>query len=387
MKDYQYLQQKYQVNTYPNRGLTIVSGDGVYLNAITGEKYLDMMSNYGVNIFGYNHPKLNQLLINQIKKITNLHGSFTCALRAEASWALVKRCGASYFQVYWSNSGAEAVEAALKFALLATGRKKILACKKGYHGKTFGALSLTDGEKYRKPFEWLLYLFPHVEYGNIDDLESNIDENTAAFFVEPIQGEGGINLPPTNYLKKVREICDKYNVLLVLDEIQTGTGRTGRFLASFWENISADIICLGKGLAGGLPVGATVVDKKVAQKIPKLSHTSTFGGNSLTSAGVVATLKLLDNRLLNHIKMIGEYFLSSLKKIKSSLIKEVRGKGLMIGIEVEVKRNEILKKLQENKILAIPAGDNVVRFLPPYLIKKEHVDIVVEKLNKILRRI
>jgi len=353
MKDYQYLQQRYVVNTYPNRGLTLVYGDGVYLYDVFGEKYLDMMSNYGVNIFGYNNPKIKEALINQLKRLINLHGSFNNDIKAQASEALIKKCGQDYFQVYWSNSGAEAIEAALKFSVLATGKKKFIACKKGYHGKTLGALSVTYGEKYRKPFEPLLWQFSHVEYGNVKDLERNIDKKTAAFFVEPVQGDGGINIPDVGYLKKIKEICDENNILLIFDEIQSGAGRTGKFLASFWDGVSADILCLG--------------------------------GNPLTCAGVLTSVNLLDDALLNHIQTVGHYFLTSLKKIKSGLINDVRGKGLMIGIEVKDKRNDILKKLQENKILAIPASDNIVRFLPPYIIQKEHVDITVDKLNKILR--
>jgi acetylornithine/LysW-gamma-L-lysine aminotransferase len=387
MKDYQYLQQRYIVNTYPNRGLTIVSGNGAYLYDVSGVKYLDMMSNYGVNIFGYNNLKINEVLINQLQKLTNLHGSFTNDIRAQASEGLIKKCGQDYFQVYWSNSGAEAIEAALKFSILATGKKRFIACKRAYHGKTLGALSVTYGEKYRQPFEPLLWNFCHIEYNNVDQLEKVIDRNTAAFIIEPIQGDGGINIPDSGYLKKVREICDKNNTFLIFDEIQSGTGRTGKFLASFWDDVSADILCLGKGLAGGLPVGATIINKKVAYKIPKLSHTSTFGGNPLTCAGALTSINLLDDVLLNHVQTVGQYFLASLRKIKSRLINDIRGKGLIIGIEVKDKRNDILKKLQENKILAIPASDNIVRFLPPYIIQKEHIVFVIQKLKKIFNEL
>lgn len=384
MKDYQFLQQKYLANTYVNRGLTFVRGEGAYLYDENNEKYLDMMSNYGVNIFGHNDSETTTMLINQLKKLTTLHGSFNNDTRALASELLVKQCGNSYQHVYWSNSGAEANEAALKFAVAATGKKKIITCNHAYHGKTLGSLSVTGGEKYRKPFMPLLWDIVFIEYNNVDALEKAIDAHTAAFIVEPIQGEGGIFVPSADYLKKVREICDKKNILLIIDEIQTGMGRTGTFLSIQKSGIEADILTLGKGLAGGVPVGATLINKKIGDAIFKGLHTSTFGGNPLACAGVIATLSKIDDTLLASVTEIGSYFVEQLKTIKSPTIREIRGEGLMIGIEIEGDRNSVLKKLQINKVLAIPAGDTVVRFLPSYIITKEHVDMVVDVLKNIL---
>lgn len=385
MRDFQYIQQKYLVQTYPNRQLTFLKGKGVYLYDDKGNKYLDVMSNYGVNIFGYNHPEITKAFAQQLKILTSLHSSFNNDVRAQASEKIVKRCGEGYSQVYWSSSGAEAVEAALKFAVLATGKKKFIACKDGYHGKTLGALSASFGQKYKEPFLPLLWQFTHVGFNNLEELEKTTDKEVAAFIVEPIQGESGIRVPGNDYLKRVRSICDKHNILLILDEIQTGTGRTGEFLASHDVGISGDIVCLGKGLAGGIPVGATVVNQKVAAKIPKASHTSTFGGNPLVCAGVLIILSLLNPATLNYIKTTGEYFRKSLRKIRSDKFRDIRGKGLMIGVEVaKDERNDILKKLQNEKILAIPAGENVVRFLPPYIIEKQHIDLVIKSLNKVL---
>lgn len=384
MKDYLLLQQKYLVNTYPNRGLTLVSGEGPYLYDESCRQYLDLMSNYGVNIFGYNHPFIKKRIILQFEKLPTLHCSFTNDIRAEAAERLVKRCGHNLSSIYFSNSGAEAIEAALKFAVLTSGRKKFIACCHGYHGKTLGALSATDGKKYKQAFEPLLWDFKHIDYNNIFQLKEVIDDQTAAFVVEPIQGEAGIILPDKGYLKKVREICDQRQILLIIDEIQTGVGRTGYFLASQKDKITYDIVCLGKGLAGGIPIGATLVSQRVALKILKNSHTSTFGGNPLACAGILATLDLLDEKMLKHIQVLGDYFLSKLKTIKSSLISEVRGQGLMIGLEFNDQRNEILKRLQLNQILAIPAGENVIRFLPPYVIEKENIDFLITKLIHIL---
>lgn len=385
MKDYRYLQQKYLVNTYPDRGITLVAGDGVYLLDISGEKYLDMMTNYGVNIFGYNHPQIIQGLVPQLQRLTTLHGSFNNDKRALAAMTLVKRCGGALSQVYFSNSGSEAMEAALKFAVLATGKKKFLSCRNGYHGKTLGSLSATACKKHKLPFEPLLWDFHNIDFNNLQQLEAAIDGNTTAILVEPIQGEGGVIVPETGYLKRVKELCERSNILLILDEVQTGTGRTGYFLASQAEGLSYDILCLGKGLAGGLPIGATLISPKVAEKIPKSIHTSTFGGNPLSALGILLTLDLLDENRLSHIQKVGDYFLDEMKKLKSDFIQKVRGKGLMIGIEVVDKRNKILQSLQKEKILAIPATDNVIRFLPPYIIEKNHVDTVSVAMDRILK--
>jgi len=382
MKNYQFLQQKYTVNTYVNRGVTFIKGEGMYLIDENGEKYLDMMSNYGVNIFGHADKKIIKQLEQQLKLITTLHGSFNNDKRAEASELLIKRLGQTYTNVYWCNSGTEANEAALKFAVAATGKKKIITCDHGYHGKTLGALSVTFGDKYRKPFLPLLWQVEFIAHNNPQALEKAIDSNTAAFIVEPIQGEGGIYVPNINYLKKVREICNKHGVILIIDEVQTGMGRTGSLLCSQKSGIEADILTLGKGLAGGIPVGATLINNKVSSVIFKGLHTSTFGGNPLACAGVIATLDKIDDQLLKHVTEIGAYFLKKLKAIKSPSILDVRGQGLMIGVDVKDDRNGLLKKLQSEKILAIPAGDTVVRFLPPFIVEKKHIDLVINVLKK-----
>jgi len=384
MKDYRYLQSKYVVPSYANRGLTLVKGKGVYLFDDTGNKYLDLMSNYGVNIFGYNNAQINKAIINQIKRLLTLHGSFTSDIRAEASEKLVKRCGEAYGKVYWSNSGAEAIDAALKFAALSTNRKKFVSAKNSFHGKTLGALSATGIEKYRKAYEPLLWQFVQVDYNEADQLKNAVDEKTAAVILEPIQGEAGIIVPEKGYLKKARAICDEIGCLLILDEVQTGVGRTGWFLASHADSVRADLVCLGKGLAGGLSVGATIMINELAKKIPKSSQTSTLGGNPLVCAGVLATLESLDEKTLLHIQKTGRYLINSLKSIKSDLIVEIRGEGLMIGIQVGKDRDRILKALQSNGVLAIPAADSVVRFLPPYIIGKKDIDDAVSIFEKAL---
>jgi len=384
MKDYGLLQKRYLVQTFPNRGLVFTEGAGVYLKDIRGETYLDAMTNYGVNIFGYGHPEITRALTRQVCGLTTLHGSFGNDERAEAAQSLIGRCGSGLAQVYFANSGAEANEAALKFATLATGKKKFIACRGGYHGKTLGALSATDGEKYRKPFEPLVWDFRFVGYGDLDALRETLDGETAALIIEPIQGESGIRLPPDGFLREAAGLCRERGALLILDEVQTGTGRTGRFLRSQADGLSGDIVTLGKGLAGGIPVGAALVSAAVAERIPRGSHTSTFGGNPLACAGIRATLRMLDDSLLEHVASLGKHFLGELRRLSSPLIREARGEGLMLGLEVAEKRDDILKGLQRERILAIPAGENVVRFLPPYIFEKEHVDAVIAKLGTVL---
>ncbi len=383
MKDYLLLQKKYLVPTYSNRGLTLVEGEGVYLKDVCGEMYLDLMTNYGVNIFGHVHPLITRRLTDQLRRLTTLHGSFANDTRAEAVQRLVNRCGGGLSQAFVSNSGAEANEAALKFAVLATGKRKFIRCWNGYHGKTLGSLSATDGKKYREPFEPLLWHFTAVAYDDLSELEAALDHETAAFIVEPVQGESGVRVPREGYLESAAEMCRSKGALLILDEVQTGVGRTGFFLASDFERSTYDIITLGKGLAGGIPVGATLVSESVAEKIPRSSHTSTFGGNPLAAAGILAVLDLLDDERLAHILKVGGYLLEGLRSMRSDLVVEARGAGLMLGLEVRERRDEVLKELQRARILAIPAGENVIRLLPPYILEKAHVDVALDKIARV----
>lgn len=385
MKDFTYLQKKYLADTYINRNLCLVRGDGVCLYDDRNNTYLDMMSNYGVNIFGYNHPVITQAITQQAAKLTCLHSSFTNDMRATASEVLVKECGDAFSKVYWSSSGAEAVEAALKFAILATGKHTCVAFTNAYHGKTLGALAVTAGAKYRQPFKESLGNNYFLTYNDPSSLESLQPEDLAGVIVEPLQGEGGITPATAEFLQKIRAFCDTNNIMLIFDEIQTGLGRTGTFLCSHATKVVPDIVCLGKGLAGGLPVGATVISEKVASHITKGIHTSTFGGNPLACAAALATLELLTSAQMEHITHIGKYFQEQLRAIKSPRITEVRGVGLMIGLEVTGDRNQIIKKMQEQHVLVIPAGDQVVRFLPPYIIQKEHVDQTITVLKSALK--
>ncbi|MEM4397516.1 MAG: aspartate aminotransferase family protein [Candidatus Woesearchaeota archaeon] len=370
--------------TYGNRGLFLEKAEGVYLYDSNGKRYLDCFSNMGVNVLGHNNKEIKEAIIEQLNLITNLHGSYMNSKRAIFSKMLCEKSGLD--KVFFCNSGAEAVEAAIKFARLATGKKEILGAKMGYHGKTIGALSLTKTmPKYNEPFLPLLQHVNHFSYDDVESLKSVITEDTAAVILEPIQGEGGIRLPHDNFFKEVRKICDEKNILLIIDEIQTGFGRTGKLFAIEHFGIKPDIMCLAKGISGGLPAGAVLINNKVSEKLYPGCHTNTFGGNPLISAAGIAVLQYIEkNNLLKNAEDVGNYFLDKLKKLNKSVIREVRGKGLMIAIELKTKNTEYTKKLQENGLIVIPTLSNVIRLLPPIIFSKENVEEAVSVLENSL---
>lgn len=376
--------KNYLIALYPNRGITFTKGNGVYLYDQNGETYLDLGSNYGVNIFGYNHPSITKALQRQLNNLVNLHCSFNNQVRTQAAENLLKATNGRLSRIFFSNSGAEAIEAALKFARVATGKSHFIAMKNAYHGKTLGALSATGGDRYRNPFLPLLWNFTHVSFGDIEELQCSISSNTAAIMIEPVQGEGGIHVAPQEFYSQLQDICLRRNILLIVDEIQTGGGRTGTFLAGQQFGLNPDILCLGKGIAGGIPIGVTLVTREISSKIPMLIHTSTFGGNPLACAGILAVLKELENgKVFDEVKELGRYFLDQLKSINTPKIIEVRGLGLMIGMELEENATPILRALQQDRIIALPAGSNIVRFLPPLTITKNELDKAISTLKRI----
>ncbi len=365
----------YFVDLYPNRKLVIDRGRGVYLFDRQGKKYLDLGSNYGVNILGHGHPKLIEKISSQLKQLTNLHGSFTNKVVLEAGKKLIEKIGGGY-KVFFVNSGSEAVEVAIKFSFFLTKRKKIAALVNSYHGKTLGALALTDNHHYQTgiPRNLLNYVI-RIDQKKIESLEKKLAEDVAAVFIELIQGEGGVKVISNEFVDELQKIGQKRKILVVVDEIQTGVGRTGKFLAKEgYQNLRPEMILLGKGLAGGLPVGAVLVKEEWAKKIPRLFHTSTFGGHPLVGAGIMAVLQVLTDKFLAEVQAKGLFFLQRLKKITHRNIVEVRGKGLMVAVEVKEKRNEILKRLQDHGVIALPSRENVIRFLPPLIISRQQLE-------------
>lgn len=394
------IQQQYLVSTYANRGLTLVKGDKQYLYDELGNKYLDMMSNFGVNLLGHSNTNIQAKLVQQIQNLTTLHSSFNNNIRSQALKLLKQNFTTSGVKnldrFYFSSSGAEAIEAALKFAIIATEKHKFLSVGNDYHGKTLAALSTTtsaDG-KYQKPFKNILLDVDVVPANDVETLKNTIHNNKSTYaglILEPIQGEGGIIKLNLEYLLEVSKLCQANKILLIVDEIQTGCYRTGTFLnieQAIKKNFICDILCLAKGIAGGIPAGITAITNTINTKLPKGIQTSTFGGNPLAMAGIVATLEELNNiNLTDNVSVIGNYFLDNLKQQQKQYpdqITECRGEGLMIGMELQNDVIELVKFLQKNYILAAPTSTNTVRFLPPLIIDKKDIDIVGEVLNKYL---
>jgi len=393
------IQSKNVVSTFPNRGLSLASGNGVYLYDEKGEEYLDMGSNFGVNLLGYGPSPVTEGIKKQVDILINCHGSFGNPQRSQATKKLleqVEKVGLTGFnRILWANYGAEAVDAAIKFALIATGRNRLLSPRNDYHGKTLAVLSVTSSNegKYQKPFQKFLLSTDYFEFGNIESLKKTISNQHAALIIEPIQAEGGIILPPEDYLVQVSELCKEYGVLLIIDEIQTGLGRNGRFLnvqKYVPGGFDCDMILFGKGLGGGLPVSAVVIKEELNAKIPKGVHTSTTGGNPLSMTGVVAFLDELEkSQIIDKSRVISKYFFEQLRNLQTKLndkIVDIRGEGFMIGVQLleTIDPMDILKKLQRRKIIALPCSKDTIRFLPPLIIQKEHVDKVCQTLEVIL---
>jgi len=373
------------VDLYTKRPVSIIRGKGVNLYDTEENEYLDFGANYGTCNIGHCNSKVVEAIKTQGEKLLYIPSTFYNSQRAGLMRRLVDITEEPLKKVFLCNSGSEAVEAALKFARVSSGNTEIIAMTRAFHGRTMGALSATHSPKYRKSFEPLLENFVHVPYGNIDALKERISNNTAAVILEPVLGEGGVVIPPRGYIAAVRQLCDENDVIMILDEIQTGFGRTGRMFAYEHFDIVPDILCLAKSIAGGLPMGA-VVAAEHASRVPKNAHGSTFGGNPFVCAAANASIDyILENNLAGKAADTGSYFLEKLSSIESPLIREIRGMGLMVGVELKCKSSPYLAALMTHGILALPAGANVIRFLPPLVIEKKHIDIAVEKLTLVLQ--
>jgi LysW-gamma-L-lysine/LysW-L-ornithine aminotransferase len=374
------LDRDLQPGIYAKRGIALVRGEGNYLWDSDGNCYLDMMSNYGVNILGHAHPAVTSAIQRQAETLVSCHQSFASDTRSAFLEKLLSVMPDELNSVFLSNSGTEAVEAALKFAWVATGRTKIVAAKRGYHGRTIGSLSATAEKKYRDPFASILAQAEHVSYGDIDALAAAVDDATAAIILEPIQGEGGIQVPPAGYLSSVQEVARERGAKLVFDEIQTGF-RTGKHFAFQHERVTPDILVLAKGLANGVPIGATVMTPAIAEVLGGGVHGTTFGGNPLACAAGLATLTALEEEnLLPQSADIGTHILQRLTGLRHPKIRDVRGRGLMIGVELKGRATPVLRGLQERGVLALMAGSLIIRFLPPLLLTREQADQAVDTL-------
>jgi [amino-group carrier protein]-gamma-(L-lysyl/L-ornithyl)-L-glutamate aminotransferase len=372
---------------YQRFPITIEKGVGAHVWDINGKEYIDCMGGYGVAIVGHQNKRVVKAIKDQVDKIITVHSSLYNKTREEFLKTLIGLAPKGLTQVHLNNSGAEAIEAAIKFARKFTGKKGMVAMKGSYHGKSLGALSLTFNPKYKKAFEPLVEKVSFATFGDIESLRSTIDEDTAFVILEPIQGESGINVAPDGFLQEVRKVCNEKGILLIFDEIQAGLGRTGRLWACEHWNTAPDILCLAKGIAGGVPMGATLVRPDILASMSKGEHSSTFGGNPLSCAAGIATLQALtQDGLIENSEKMGEFFREGLEKLKEkhSIIREIRGKGLMIGVELKFEVKDILMNLMKEGILMLYSGRNILRILPPLVISKEDITKVLETLDKVL---
>ena len=380
-------EDQYLGNLYQRFPVTIEKGLGSHVWDTDNKEYIDCMGGYGVALVGHRNERVVNAIKTQLDKIITVHSSLYSKTREEFLENLMKIAPKGLSQVHLNNSGAESIEAAIKFARKFTGKKGMIAMNGSYHGKSLGALSLTFNPKYRKSFQPLVDKVSFSPYGDIDKLQNTIDNDTAFIILEPIQGESGIHVPPDGFLQKVRKICDENEILLIFDEIQSGLGRTGRMWASeHWET-SPDILCLAKGIAGGVPMGATLVKPDILSVMNKGEHSSTFGGNPLScSAGTATIQALTQDGLINNAEKMGQKFRQGLDTLKSkhSIIREIRGKGLMIGIELKFEVKDILLEGIKKGVLLLYSGRNILRLLPPLVITDDDVIKSLEILDELL---
>jgi acetylornithine/N-succinyldiaminopimelate aminotransferase len=373
--------EKYIFQTYTRQPIAIKKACGALVTDVDGKEYIDCVAGIAVNNVGHCHPAVVEAIKRQAEQlihVSNLYYTEQQAVLAEELVNLTKMD-----RIFFCNSGTEAVEGALKLARKASGKKEFVAAEHAFHGRTRGALSVTHKEKYRKPFEPLAPAV-FVPYNDADAIRQAINGDTAGIILEPIQGEGGIIIPSDDYLKEVREICDETGTLLILDEVQTGFGRTGKWFAREHSGIRADIMTLAKAMGGGFPMGAMLAEEDVAANFVRGDHASTFGGNALSCAAAIANIEVIKKeRLVKRSEEMGKYLIQKLKDLNRDYVREIRGKGLMVGMELSIKCDDIVNRARERGVLLNCTSESVLRFVPPLTITKEQLDKAVSVLDEI----
>jgi LysW-gamma-L-lysine/LysW-L-ornithine aminotransferase len=382
------LESALESGVVPRRGETVmVAGEGCWMIDSEGRRYLDMTAAQGVAMLGYGHPALTAAIAEQAGTLHACPSFFYNDVRARFLEKLIEVTPDHLGHVFLANSGAEANDGAIKFARLATGRTKIIATKNGFHGRTVGAVSLTWNPKYREQFGPLLPDVAHVAYGNLAEFEAAVDDQTAAVFIEAVQGEGGVNVATPEYWTGVERICRERGALLVFDEVQTGF-RTGQWFAHQHFGLQPDIMTLAKGLGAGFPMGAIVYTGQIQESLFSGAHGSTFGGNPLACAAGLATLETYQNeKLMERAAQMGQLLREKLETALSGrrMVREIRGLGLMIGIDLRSKVAPFLKALmEEHNVIALPAGTTVLRLLPPLIVSEEEIDIAVKAIAAVI---
>ena len=381
---------RYLAKNYNRKKIAFKYGKGSYLYSIDGKKYLDFVSGIAVNSLGHAHPNLVKTINNQSKKLWHVSNAFQIPEGEKLAKKLCQKTFADY--VIFQNSGAEATEAAIKvarryfYSIGKPNKTRILCVKNSFHGRTIAAIFASGSKKMTEGFGHVGG-FDHFVFGNHKSLKKKINKNTAAIMVEPIMGEGGIKVIPDWCLKELRKLCNKKKILLILDEVQCGISRSGDFFAFEKSKVKPDIVPIAKGIGGGFPIGAVLMNKKVSNGMTPGTHGSTFGGNPLAMAVGNTVMDIVSSRkFLNNVKRLSKYFLSSLNQIKEkhpSVIKEIRGRGLLVGIQLQKDQTKFIKKLMENRLLTIRAAENVVRILPPLNVKKNEIFQALKIINKV----
>jgi acetylornithine/N-succinyldiaminopimelate aminotransferase len=376
---------------YNRKKIAFSKGKGSYLISVNGQKYLDFVQGIAVNSLGHAHPRLIKTLNNQSKKVWHVSNAFIIPEGEKLAKKIVKKTFADF--VMFQNSGAEATEAAIKvarryfYSIGKPNKNRILCIKNSFHGRTIAAIYASGSKKMTEGFGPKVIGFDHFNFGDHKSLKKLITKNTAAVMVETIMGEGGIKVIPDWCLKGLRKICDKKNVLLILDEVQCGIGRSGDFFAFEKSKVKPDIVPIAKGIGGGFPIGAVLMNKKVAAGMIAGTHGSTFGGNPLAMQIGNAVFDIISKKsFLNNVKKNSKYFFGQLNKIKEmypNIIKEVRGRGFLIGLQLHKDQTDFIKKLMDYKLLTIRAAENVVRILPPLNVKKSELDLAIKIIKKV----
>tara|TARA_B100000989_G_scaffold119572_1_gene88129 strand:+ start:8701 stop:9864 length:1164 start_codon:yes stop_codon:yes gene_type:complete len=379
---------------YKRKNLSFIKGKGSFLITANGDKYLDFVQGIAVNSLGHANEKLVKAINNQAKKLWHVSNAFKIPEGEKLAKKLVKKTFAD--SVIFQNSGAEATETAIKVArryFYSIGKEhkyRIICIKNSFHGRTLAAIHASGSKKMTQGFGPRIPGFDHFEFGKHEKLKQLINKNTAAIMVETIMGEGGIKVIPDWCIKSLRKLCNKKKILLILDEVQCGIGRSGKFFAFEYAKVKPDIVPIAKGIGGGFPIGAVLMTKKIAKAMVPGTHGSTFGGNPLAMSVGNAVINQIDNKLLKNVNNMSKYFISNLNNLKNKypkIIKDIRGVGLLIGIQLFDDQTNFIKKLMQNKLLTIRAAENVIRILPPLNVKKNEIDTALKIINKVCREI
>ena len=378
------IEDDYFINTFTRQPVVLDHGEGVKVTDIDGNEYLDMFAGIAVNALGHNHPKLVKAIQEQAEKLIHISSIYYNEPALLYAKKLIDRT--NFDRIFYSNSGAEANEGAIKLAIKYTGKSEVISTIESFHGRTSMTLAATGHADYQEPFKAILPNgFINVEYNNIEALKEAVNENTAAIIVEPIQGEGGVNVPDIEYLKEIEKICHEKDIVFIVDEVQTGFGRCGTLFAHELFDVKPDIMTMAKGIGGGVPMGGILATEKVAGAFVPGDHGTTFGGGPLVCAAANAILDTFDEEnILDNVNEVGDYFIEELKKLDKEIIAEVRGKGLMVGLELNKPGAEYVDKLREAGFLINCTAGNVLRFVPPLTITKAEIDAFVKALDEIL---